>query len=76
MCQPVTGRLVCTGVGVGAPGGDDGLSPGDGDPLGFGDGDGDGDGDEVDVAGQVCDRLNQFLAGATPVVVVTVPEPL
>jgi hypothetical protein len=81
--------LVCTGVGGGAPGGGDDGEPlgcgewlGCGEPLGLGDplgeplGFGDGDGELVDVAGQVCDRLNQFLSGATPVVVVTVPEPL
>ena len=63
-----------TGVGVGAPGGgDDGLPLGLGEPLGDVLGDGGGD---VDDAGHVCDRLNQFLAGATPVVVVTSPEPL
>jgi hypothetical protein len=82
--------LPVTGVGVGAPGGgDDGLPLGCGEPLGCGDplgeplgfgdplGDalGDGGGD-VEVAGHVCDRLNQSLAGATPVVVVTSPEPL
>ncbi|HEY7324325.1 MAG TPA: hypothetical protein VH520_05815 [Streptosporangiaceae bacterium] len=81
-----------TGVGVGAPGGGVepcgcgdllgcGEPLGDGDPLGEGDLLGDGEvlgdgGGDFDEAGHVCDRLNQSLSGATPVVVVTSPEPL
>jgi hypothetical protein len=69
--------LPVTGVGAGAPGGDDGLPLGCGERLGVGEllgeplGDGGGD---VDDAGHVCDRLKNVAGCLAPVAVSIVAD--